>query len=430
MSTPGVVPQHDLEPVEWSEHLLQKGLCHYVIYSDVRACRTHVVLATKTSMRDSSLIVVNAAKEQGFIRVQQTQFMVGGLHICFVRNTGGLEILFVDLLDDRTLLLPLPGDIDPDKVHHVTDEEQLKFLLACSIRNLPLTPEQSERAAQLASRLPEQSVLSILRSLCGGNRKIAAPNSSIRNRLRYWCSLARNQPKSVAYYACRKLLRRAPLETGRRGMFVVMLGPDGAGKSTAKTALINAYAPLFTEILSWHWRPGLIWPVGPATPLRRPHAKQPRPTMLSLFYLAAVFLDTWAGYLRYGRAVLNRGGLITCDRYFRDVLVDPLRYRYKGPPWIPRLLGNWVPRPDLEIVLDADEKVMFDRKPELTVEELRRQRFAYAQLVQSASPARARLLRSDHSIEQTSQDVVNSVMVFLSSRTASQDSIAHRVGRS
>jgi hypothetical protein len=74
----------------------------------------------------------------------------------------------------------------------------------------------------------------------------------------------------------------------------------------------------------------------------------------------------------------HASGLIMFDRYFQDLLVDPIRYRYGGPMWLPRLLNAFVPPPDLLLlVLDAAEEVILSRKRELPPVELRRQRASY-----------------------------------------------------
>jgi hypothetical protein len=90
------------------------------------------------------------------------------------------------------------------------------------------------------------------------------------------------------------------------------------------------------------------------------------------------------------------------DRYFQDLLVDPLRYRYGGPTWFARLLNRFVPPPDLIfLVLDAEEEVILSRKREVPREELRRQRASYRQL--TVDP-RATLIRTDRGTEMTYEE--------------------------
>ena len=75
-----------------------------------------------------------------------------------------------------------------------------------------------------------------------------------------------------------------------------------------------------------------------------------------------------------------RSDFVQFDRYFHDVLVDSLRYRYGGPAWYAAFLCRLLPEPDLVILLDADADLIFARKSELSRAEIQRQRAAYRQL--------------------------------------------------
>jgi thymidylate kinase len=76
----------------------------------------------------------------------------------------------------------------------------------------------------------------------------------------------------------------------------------------------------------------------------------------------------------------NEPGLKIWDRYFHDLLVDPVRYRYGGPMWVVRSLTRWIPTPDLFIILDGPAHVLQARKQEVTPEETARQLCAYRDL--------------------------------------------------
>jgi thymidylate kinase len=134
-------------------------------------------------------------------------------------------------------------------------------------------------------------------------------------------------------------------------------------------------------------------------PATNPHDEPARGTLGSIAALLVVFLDYWLGYTFVLRPFVARSGLIVFDRYYQDLLVDPLRYRYGGPTWFARLLKPFVPPPDLVfLVLDAEEEVILSRKQEVQPEELRRQRASYRQL--TVDP-RATLIRADRGTEIT-----------------------------
>jgi thymidylate kinase len=71
------------------------------------------------------------------------------------------------------------------------------------------------------------------------------------------------------------------------------------------------------------------------------------------------------------------------DRYYYDLLVDPIRHRYGGPMWLAKLTGRLYPRPDLVILLDAPAEVLHARKQEVPLEETAHQRETYLELVRS-----------------------------------------------
>jgi thymidylate kinase len=163
-----------------------------------------------------------------------------------------------------------------------------------------------------------------------------------------------------------------------KGLFLVMLGPDGVGKSATKAALIAALSPVFQEYRGWHYRPRVFGRIGPGRPVQAPHSLKARSRWMSLAYLSAVFADCWLGYAGMARPLLARNSLVIFDRYFHDILIDPVRYRYGGPEWISKALSVVVPPKErMFLVLDADESIIFSRKKELPIEEIARQRKLY-----------------------------------------------------
>jgi thymidylate kinase len=146
-----------------------------------------------------------------------------------------------------------------------------------------------------------------------------------------------------------------------------------------------------------------------------PHAKPVRGTSASVAALVVIFLDYWLGHLLVLRPFLARSGLVVFDRYFMDLLADPLRYRYGGPMWLPKFLFRLLPRPDLLfLVLDAEDKVILSRKREVVLEELRRQRAGYRQF--TGREGKARLIRTDEGIARTVGEASRFVVEHLAQR--------------
>jgi thymidylate kinase len=169
------------------------------------------------------------------------------------------------------------------------------------------------------------------------------------------------------------------------GLFVVIVGPDGSGKSTVTGLVLAQLERAFRRTWRFHWRPGLL------PKLRRGGAQEdsgaqtpPQPAEVSKYRGAvslARFLYYWLDFvIGYWLVVYPRKAqttLVIGERYFPDVMVHPQRYGFDVPRWLMRLAARLVPSPDLLVVLKDDPQVIYDRKTELPVQTIARQLRAY-----------------------------------------------------
>ena len=82
------------------------------------------------------------------------------------------------------------------------------------------------------------------------------------------------------------------------------------------------------------------------------------------------------------RPAKARASFVMNHRYLLDAIVDPKRYRYSGPAWLLRLIWTISPKPDLIVLLDADPRIIWERKKEVALEETIRQRDGYRKLIE------------------------------------------------
>lgn len=163
-------------------------------------------------------------------------------------------------------------------------------------------------------------------------------------------------------------------------MKIVILGPDGAGKSSVIQGLMQNIDPAACVIRMRHLKPRVVLRRGidQAIITVDPHGKPPRSAIVSAAKIAIWLFEEWYANLFQDRQT----DLLICDRYYHDLLVDPVRYRYGGPSWLARLVGRLMPQPGLWMLLDAPAQVLRERKQEVTPEETARQRGAYLDFIQ------------------------------------------------
>lgn len=234
--------------------------------------------------------------------------------------------------------------------------------------------ERSKRISSLL--LGEENGPDVVSRISNNNWSAVEADASVLRRALIWEVLKRDPINPVRYWydEVKRILIRWRYPTG---MLVAVLGPDGAGKSTLVENIDREFSGAFRRTAKFHLRPGLIGRKTRGKPVTDPHGKPPRPFLTSVLKLGYYSADYIMGYLYKLYPKFVRSTLVLFDRYYDDLLVDPVRYRYGGPSWLARLIRTIIPAPNLILVLDAEEDVLLKRKEEVEREELHRQRRRY-----------------------------------------------------
>ncbi len=163
-----------------------------------------------------------------------------------------------------------------------------------------------------------------------------------------------------------RLLKRAMVPTG---LMICILGRDGSGKSTFSTNLVNSLQSCFRDTSKYHLYPGLIFRNQPSAELiKLPHSQKARSSLLSFFKLELFYIEFFLGYWLKIYPQKVRSTFLLFDRYFIDVLIDPVRYRNTNNQRIIKLFHKMLPKPDVWIILDISSEVLMTRKNELSFE--------------------------------------------------------------
>ena len=228
---------------------------------------------------------------------------------------------------------------------------------------------------------------------------------------------APSQPFASSLAEAKRIIKRWLHPTG---ICVAILGPDGSGKTSVIERYVPAMEPAFRRTAYFHLRPRLFRGSGAAqNPNTDPHRSPPRGFLVSTAKLIYLWADYFIGYFLRVRPMLVRSTLVVFDRYYHDLLIDTRRFRYGGPKWLARLIGRFIPMPDLMLVLDAPAGVLQARKPEVSMEESRRQAEAYRSAAQAAaSRTRSVVIDADQSLDEVVHRCVNATLERLEGRTA------------
>lgn len=162
------------------------------------------------------------------------------------------------------------------------------------------------------------------------------------------------------------------------GLFIVIMGPDGSGKTTVTSLVQSKLKQRFLRHWRFHWRPNLLPKLSKFGRQKQQAHDSDRSAdipEMAIYNPATSFvrflyywLDFLLGYWLLIFPKRMRDTLVIGERYFPDIFVHPVRYGFALSSTLMRPFSWFVPSPDMIFLLTDDPERIFARKGELSIE--------------------------------------------------------------
>ncbi len=180
-------------------------------------------------------------------------------------------------------------------------------------------------------------------------------------------------------------------DRNRFGTLIAFSGPDGAGKSTLVDAVMEIFYSLgingnkiphhllTSNIPSLHKLPGAPKKYAKQD-YTKPYQEKTAGFLSSIartvYYYFAFLFDR----ILYVKKELRDNKIVIFDRYYTDIMADPVRIRIGLNKTLIQKVFNTLPSPDFTFVVLAEKEKILSRKDELTKEKLEQLLVAYVSL--------------------------------------------------
>lgn len=212
----------------------------------------------------------------------------------------------------------------------------------------------------------------------------------------------------------------------RPGYVIVVEGTDGSGKST----IINHITPLLNEcfhkfVVYTHLRPKAIPDLGVVLGKKSadeaehvnsdPHKLKQSGLLGSLLRWGYYMIDYAFGYLyKVWIHIHTKSKVFIFDRYYYDYYIDQKRSRTNLPKWVIRLGEFFIAKPDIILCLGGNPEAIYARKPETSLQEVKRQ----TEVLKAFCDRRSNAVWVDTTqpIEKSCEDAMTAIVKLMSTR--------------
>lgn len=140
----------------------------------------------------------------------------------------------------------------------------------------------------------------------------------------------------------------------------------------------------------YHFRPSVLPNLGAVgekagimkqdTDFENPHRNKPANPISSFVRMVYYWLDYIVGGSVCVRKDVQFDKFTIFDRYIYDFIIDPLRSRINLPRFFRVAFAKLVQQPQIVFILNAPAEVIYSRKQELTLDEIKRQLVEFEKL--------------------------------------------------
>ena len=209
----------------------------------------------------------------------------------------------------------------------------------------------------------------------------------------------------------------------RPGVTIAMMGTDGAGKTTIINEILKPLnEAVHNAVYYEHMRPNLIPNIAQffgkkkqTEPISNPHASKPSGLLGSSLRLFYYSFDYIVGFwFKIYPVMVKKSSIWIFDRYYYDYMIDPKRARISLPRWVINSMNFFIPEPDLILCFGAESSIIYQRKPEHTLEEVENQ--VNKLKVFCKKNSRAVWIDTGVSIDKSVEETLNIISLMMSKR--------------